>query len=168
LLSDERITSFGKDLNELLVDEKFRTEYKGRIGFFHADVPFGYFPTDPADKQWTQDTVTRVATACFELGDEVANFLIKMCDRDGEMWRATLIAAGWTVARDRYVLLQGPMWMRRKAFLSQSLDGVNPVHYWMHAYKQTPGVAQYCAERPFGTEGGSGGVVYACVWTLCV
>ena len=136
-----------KDITELLLDKEFRTKYRKKLGFIFADIPFGYFSEDPADVPWKQATVNLFATSTMDLATPTSTLLIKMGDRDYDMWRTTLEQAGWSVERDRRVLLQTPPWMQRKAYTSFA-DCVNAVHFWLivHVDKRD----YYLSQKPFG------------------
>jgi hypothetical protein len=154
LRSDERITITKKDINELLKDPAWREKSQKKYGFMHADIPYGYYPQDPADVRWDKDTVTLVATAGYDICTDDGTLLIKMGDLDHELWRSTLIQAGWFVERDRLVLCQKAPWMRKKQFLSHA-PTVNAVHFWLVAHKQRQ--KYYVSPRPFGIGKGEGG-----------
>ena len=127
LRSDERVQVYTQDVSLLLRDEAFMKKNVGKVGFIHADIPFGYFK-NPADRPWDVTTVRTVAAATFKLSAPTGTLLIKMGDAGHEMWRTALEQAGWHVERDRKVLLQTAPMMRRKSFLSHS-PVVNAVHY---------------------------------------
>ena len=147
--SDERIKIYSKDLLELLVDDSFRGEYRGKLAFQHADVPYGYFKDDPADILWGQRLVHLVATASKDLATEDGTLVIKMGDAHYDTWRRAMEQAGWFVERDRITLIQQVPWMKRKAYFSRSGDGVNAVHFWMVCHRQRR--VYYLAPKPFGT-----------------
>ena len=145
---------FTKDVNLLLNDPTFMKKNEGKVGFIHADIPFGYF-NSVADIPWDEATVRRVAAATYSLCTPTGTLLIKMGDRDQELWRAALQQAGWHVERDRKVLLQRPALMRKKSFISHAPE-VNAVHYWLAAHKGT-GYNYYQHPKPFGKGGGEAG-----------
>ena len=150
--SYERIEIQKRDVNTLLLDEEFLVKYKGKVGCFHADIPYGYWPKDPTDVRWTQATVTTVATAMYRLCHTTGTVVIKMADRDHNVWRTALEQAGFYVERDRRHLLHRLALVRKKSYLSHAAT-VNALHYWLIAHKAS-GNNYYVHPKPFGEEGG--------------
>jgi hypothetical protein len=140
---------YSTDLAALLTDQTFLAKFKNRFGFWYGDIPFGYFPDDPADKVWSDSLMTTVATASFACTTETATFVVRMGDRGGEKWREVLEQAGWYVRRDRVMLINSPPWMKRKAFISMSPSGVNATVFWIVAHKNKR--AFFESRTPFGT-----------------
>ena len=167
LRSDERISIYKMDIAELLfADSAFSKKYAGKLGFLHGDIPFGYFLNDPADIRWSQHLATLVATGAKRLLHGTGTILLKMGDKDADMWRTTFEQAGFTVERDRFVLVQRAPWMRRKAYITHA-DRVNGAHFWMvaHVHKSV----YFQSQKPFGTGGREEGRVCVCVCVhVCV
>ena len=149
--SDERITLLKYDVNKLLVDQKFLKENKGRIGCAVADVPYGFFKDDVSDVRWSKGTVTTVATALYSLCHSTGTVVIKMADRDHDLWREALEQAGFHVERDRKHLLDRVAHLRKKAYLSHA-PCINGLHYWLIAHKEKRNY--YVHAKQFGKEGG--------------
>jgi hypothetical protein len=138
-------------VQELCLDSIFRKKHHNQFGFMLADIPYGYFKNVGHDNVLSQEVVTLLCTAAFDLGTTgtPATFVIKMGDRGPDMWRTTLEQAGWYVERDRVILLQKAPWVKSKA--AQSHTGkVNPAHYWMIAHKSPNGYFEN--PKPFGNE----------------
>ena len=140
----------------MLNDKAFREQYRGKLAFQHADIPFGYFKNDAADIRWSKSLLTLVATASMDLATDDGTFVIKMGDRDAGKWRRAFQQAGWFVERDRVVLLQTVPWMKRKAYTTKGYDGVQACHHWMICHKKKRDF--YLAPKAFGTR------VFVCLY----
>ena len=82
-----------------------------------GDVPFGYFKNDPADTVFSQAVVTTICTGAHAVLGEGGTFIIKMGDANADMWRESLTQAGFTVRRDRTVIIGRPPFVKVKGFL---------------------------------------------------
>jgi hypothetical protein len=146
--SDERVSISTRDIVELLQDTNWRDTYRNKFGFQCADIPYGYFKNDIADIPWAQNVVDLVCIGSKDCATETGTLVIKLGDLGHEQWRTAMVQAGWYVERDRITLIQKPPWMRKKAFLTRSPDGVNPVHYWLVAHAKPRDY--YQPSKPFG------------------
>ena len=114
-----------------------------------GDVPFGYFKNDPADIVFSQAVVTTICTGAHAVLDEGGTFIIKMGDANADMWRESLTQAGFTVRRDRTVIIGRPPFVKVTGFHGSSRQvGLQWFHMTARKGKQEE---QYVNPVTFGT-----------------
>jgi hypothetical protein len=134
-----------KDILQLLFEKEFLERHKGAIDFIYADIPYGFWKNDPTDTRWTSDQVQSICIGAYACTSTRGSFGIRLSVNEHDMWRKHMLAAGFHVDRDPYLLLQQPPWMKRKAFFMHG-EKVNAAHYWLIAHKSL----DFFEARPYG------------------